>query len=689
MQTNEPKQGTKLRGFSRHQVVGYLGFGALLILIVLGAAYSIAVFHNLRGQAEEENLAADLAQAKLGSEFIADHQHGILDRLRAIASRSQFKKALADRSFAELKAFLGPVAQGAEELESVFLTDPQGRLLMNLPGPVSQGTPHQGLPLERPRAWVSPVHPSPIPHHNPVVTLSVPIYGPGRQLAGFLGISQRTDLWKRFFSRLSARPGRTFFLFDQTGRIVASGLDLSASEAESLRKGADTVRREVIKRKAPVARLLDLSQREGRAFMGAAQALSLGWVLAVAHDYEAAMSRTQAMVQNILIFSLLLFLCLLLLVFLLMSRFRGQQQAVDKLDEETRRLEEMVQKRTEDLKNTTELYRSLVEDLPDIVYEVDAKRRFTFVSSSVNSILGYNPGEMLGRTRREFVHPDDRGRFVSDARWDDHDDMMNIMAIRHLRKDGQIRWLSSHSRSLYDSQGRMLGRRGMARDVTEQVVAESRVRELSRKLITAQEEERKRIALDLHDEMGQLLSALKMGLQTLAQQQQGSSEGAEIGKLIQLNQKVMDRTRALAHWLRPAILDNFGLRPALEDLCETLAESHLVEVDQDLEELDEKILSPEVKISLFRFVQEALSNAVKYSGSPNVEVRLAVEDDILKLSVTDFGKGFDLERALSGGKHLGLLGMKERISLIGGDLRIVSSPGGTKLSVELALERTL
>jgi PAS domain S-box-containing protein len=330
----------------------------------------------------------------------------------------------------------------------------------------------------------------------------------------------------------------------------------------------------------------------------------------------------------------------------------------------------------------------LVEDLPDIVYEVDAQRRFSFVSRSVTSILGYNPEEMLGRTRREFVHPMDRERYDRDRHWTQEGDMMNISAIRHLTKDGQIRWLSSHSRGLYDKNGLATGRRGVARDVTQQVVAEMRVRELSRKLINAQEEERKRIALDLHDEMGQLLSALKMGLQAMARQQ-GSLEGQEMEKLIRLNQTVMDRTRALAHWLRPAILDNFGLRAAVEDLCETLAESHLVQVNQRLEEVEEKRLSPEVKISLFRFAQEALSNAVKHSGSSLVEVRLAQDNHQITLSVMDFGKGFDLEKALSGGKHLGLLGMKERLSLIGGKLDIITSPQGTKLSVELSLDGSL
>ena len=91
--TNGLQHGRKLKSFSRHWAVGYLGFGALLIIIILGAVHSVAVFQELKAQAEGENLAADLAQAKLGSEFIADHQYGLLDRLWAIASRNQFKKA--------------------------------------------------------------------------------------------------------------------------------------------------------------------------------------------------------------------------------------------------------------------------------------------------------------------------------------------------------------------------------------------------------------------------------------------------------------------------------------------------------------------------------------------------------------------------------------------------------------------
>jgi signal transduction histidine kinase len=223
--------------------------------------------------------------------------------------------------------------------------------------------------------------------------------------------------------------------------------------------------------------------------------------------------------------------------------------------------------------------------------------------------------------------------------------------------------------------------------MSQQVLAERRVRELSHKLINAQEEERKRVALDLHDELGQLLSALKIGLQSLAQQRSGEEAG-ELQRLIRLSQKIMDRIRAMAYHLRPAILDNFGLVAALEDLCESLGESGLIRVETRLQEVDEKALSPEAKTALFRFVQESLTNAVKHSGSERALVVLEQTGDDLRLTVTDQGGGFDVAAALGAGpenKHMGLLGMDERIRLIGGDLSIQSSSQGTTLTARLPL----
>jgi signal transduction histidine kinase len=295
---------------------------------------------------------------------------------------------------------------------------------------------------------------------------------------------------------------------------------------------------------------------------------------------------------------------------------------------------------------------------------------------------------MVGQPRRAYVLAEDRHLFDEErARWE-KGEVISIVALRHQGKDGRLRWLSVHSRGIFDENGRTVGRRGVARDVTQQVLAERRVRELSHRLINAQEEERKRVALDLHDEMGQLLSALKIGLQSLAEHV-GSEDAGELAKLIRLSQKIMDRIRALAYHLRPAILDNFGLVAAVDDLCESLAESGMVEVEQSLEEVEEKALSPEVKTALFRFVQESLTNVVKHAESPRAQVMLTCAGGELTMQVRDWGRGFNAEQALAGvagDKHLGLMGMSERISLVGGTLEIASAPGqGSTLTARLSL----
>jgi signal transduction histidine kinase len=243
-----------------------------------------------------------------------------------------------------------------------------------------------------------------------------------------------------------------------------------------------------------------------------------------------------------------------------------------------------------------------------------------------------------------------------------------------------VRWLSINSRVVHDKLGQVTGRRGVARDVTEQVRADKKIHELSGLLINAQEEERKRLALDLHDEMGQVLSALKIGLQSLAQSR-SDDERQEYDRLIRLTQKIVDRSRALAYNLRPAILDNFGLNAALADLCDSMNDSGILQIKTDLQDIEEKDLSPDVKTALFRFVQESLTNVTRHSGVREAQVGMTQSDRIVEVTVSDQGRGFDAATALNGpGRSLGLLGMRERMSLVGGELLVRSSPGNTILT---------
>ncbi len=659
--------------------VFYAGFIGLLLLYLLVSGYSLMMLDSVREQAEQESLAATGAHARLGVLFVEDHQWGLLERLTAIVSRNSVKQAFEKRDMDTLQAYLAPLVEHSRENVTALLADPQARIILQVPPKSSQDGPGLKLsaqtPPSKPSPQVSPVQDTP---EGRIVTLSTPAWSQSGKLLGYLAINQSPTLWQRYFSNLSARPGRYFYLFDQEGNLVAAGPQADNPQGRRLNILAANICREVCRKRMPITRLEDLAGDGRQAFVSAASIGQLDWVLVVAQDYRSAMASTRALSQNIWLFLLVLLVCIVLVGVLLASRYRMQQRHLIRIDDQARRLETEVQERTADLKASNDRYRSLLEDLPDIVYEIDSEDRIKLVSGAASNVLGYEPQEMAGRTMRSFVSPADRHKFDEERARTEHGQAMSILALRYQPKQGDLRWLSIHSRGVKDSQGRLVGRRGVARDITQQVLAEKQVHELSGKLINAQEEERKRLALDLHDELGQLLSALKIGLQSLARET-SSEQTHELDRLIQLSQTVMDRVRALAYNLRPAILDNFGLVAAVQDLCESLSESGLLQVKSRLD-LVESILPEAVKLPLYRCAQEALHNVIKHSGAAWAEVALYCQGRIIHLTIRDYGCGFDPQKtraASHSGRHLGLLGMMERLRLVGGHLSIQSSEQGT------------
>lgn len=654
---------------------------AFIVLLAMGVIYSLVVYQALRNQAESENLTANLAQADNGGHFISDHQQGVLNRLSVIAGRTAFRKAVTGADLNELRSFLVPLIGDRSEVGSAFVADAQGKLITGLPKPELWSKVDHGLRPGSTKNWISPRHGSPVSPELYVVTLSAPVLTPDGKPVGYLAVCQRTDKWKNTFSRLSARPGRRLALFDQQQNCLFTNAEASDKSARML---AVEQQKRMRRAKRPVSQLTRAGGGNEEFFAAAAPVSGTGWAVTVVQSYDAAMAPARLMFRNIIFFMGLLLVSLLFLGFLLLSRYRLQQRMLLELDEEARRLENLVQQRTSDLRQTTERFRNLIQNLPDVVYELDVAGNVTFISRAVGLVLGYEPGEMLGKSWSDFIAPQDRQHFDEERKRTEGGDKLSIVALRHLTKDGQMRWLSIHSRALFDSNKNPVGRLGVARDVTSEVMAERTIRELSGRLINAQEEERKLIALDLHDEMGQILSALKIGLQTLANKDKGRRE--DIKEMIKLNQRVMDQIRTLAYHLRPAILDNFGLVAAIEDLCESMSDSKLLSVDYKLDTLDDNLLPPQMRTSLFRFVQEALTNAVKHSGSLRVEVELMAKEDEIMIRVRDWGKGFNVDQALNVGKHLGLAGMRERISLVGGQLLIdSSSSNGSILTVRAPL----
>lgn len=233
------------------------------------------------------------------------------------------------------------------------------------------------------------------------------------------------------------------------------------------------------------------------------------------------------------------------------------------------------------------------------------------------------------------------------------------------------------------------------------VDGEQRFRSLARSVWEVQEEERRRVAHELHDGLGQTLTALKIRLERSARKDGIEATLArELDASVQLAARALDEARRLAHLLRPQVLDDLGLFPALRWLARTLGEWTGFDVVLELEDPEPREdgaaverLEPELETLAFRVVQEGLTNAMKHSGTGGASVRVDCTESSLRLEVTDRGDGFDAQEALAADRTsagFGLRGMRERVELAGGRFELWSRAGagsGTRLTVELPVAR--
>jgi signal transduction histidine kinase len=208
-------------------------------------------------------------------------------------------------------------------------------------------------------------------------------------------------------------------------------------------------------------------------------------------------------------------------------------------------------------------------------------------------------------------------------------------------------------------------------------------RDALRRVVQAQEEERRRLARELHDETGQALASILLGLKALEE----AGDVAELrDRVAALRARVVETlqdVRRLAVELRPAALDDFGLKPALQRLATGFAEQTGLKVELE-SRLDDDRLPQDVETVLYRIVQEALTNIVKHANAGHVSIVVTQRADAVGAIVEDDGQGFDPERDTDGG--IGLIGMRERVSLLDGSMTIESAEGkGTTLVVEVPL----
>ena len=209
-------------------------------------------------------------------------------------------------------------------------------------------------------------------------------------------------------------------------------------------------------------------------------------------------------------------------------------------------------------------------------------------------------------------------------------------------------------------------------------------RDAVRRVVEAQELERARLARELHDETGQALTSILLGLKALEERVGTADGGAAITELRDLVVATLQDVRRLAVELRPAALDDFGLVPALERLRDTTTEQGRIAVELKSDLDDRRRLPAETETALYRIVQEALTNVLKHADATRVTVRLRLHEKAVELVVQDNGAGFEPGAVRDGG--LGLVGMRERVALLGGRMVVESSDGaGTMLKAEVPL----
>lgn len=224
--------------------------------------------------------------------------------------------------------------------------------------------------------------------------------------------------------------------------------------------------------------------------------------------------------------------------------------------------------------------------------------------------------------------------------------------------------------------GEVIGVSLFARDITERRDAEQALRVLSRRLLHAQEDERRRISHELHDEIGQVLTAVKIGLQRLERGEAGRSAAPRVAASIRAVDRAIGDVRRLCLGLRPPLLDELGLEAALLAHARRLERDAGLEIDVSARDLHG--LPVELEIVCFRVIQEALTNVLRHAKAARVSVEARVEGERLRLAVRDDGVGFDLKTAAARGtmgRGVGLASMRERVGLLGGELEIDSRPG--------------
>jgi PAS domain S-box-containing protein len=332
-------------------------------------------------------------------------------------------------------------------------------------------------------------------------------------------------------------------------------------------------------------------------------------------------------------------------------------------------------KRTEaELRESEERFRLVANTAPVMIWMSGTDKLCTYFNQPWLAFTGRSLSEELGNGWAEGVHGEDLKVCLNTytASFDRRETFQIEYRLR--RHDGEYCWIFDYGVPRFNADRSFAGYIGSCIDVTERKKAEEALSSIGRRLIEAHEEECTRIARELHDDINQRLALLAVNLTTLKQGVPASDAATKDGveqvhhELSELGKDV----QALSHRLHSSKLEYLGLAAAAAGFCREFSQRHNVEVDFHYDNIP-RDLPPEISLCLFRVLQEALQNALKYSGVRKFDASLKNASNEIHLTVRDSGVGFDPQSAMN--RHgLGLISMMERLKLVDGRLSIESKP---------------
>jgi PAS domain S-box-containing protein len=367
----------------------------------------------------------------------------------------------------------------------------------------------------------------------------------------------------------------------------------------------------------------------------------------------------------------------------------------------------VLQQLNSDLAQKNQELDAIVQTAPDIIFSRQADGSRDYISSRFYEYTGAAPGSGVGFGWMEYLHPEDKERSLAEWVGCVRSGKAYESEYRILGCQGQYRWFRARAVPLRDPNGSIVKWYGTCSDIHDSKLLEQSIRgsaielermvdvrtaelrRLSSRLMTLQDEERRRIAREIHDGLGQELAAAKMIMDGILSKNSSPSGQQAAADASQLVDRAIRQVRTISHLLHPPLLDEVGLVSALRWYLDGLSERSGIEIHLEIDPPDLRRLRSDLETAIFRIIQEALTNMFRHSGARNGRVSLTESEADIVVRVHDDGKGIEepVIQLRPESVGVGIGGMRQRVSELGGRLRLANANPGTIVEVVIPSRR--